>query len=108
MLPAPDPFCQLTINGVSAARTATILNTFMPAWNASITPTTRALTEDLLVSQAGSWAVAVFDDDGNQTVFEPICTVSPNLTPDDFAAGTVTFPPTQSCLSLTIQLSCAQ
>jgi hypothetical protein len=106
--PAPDPFCQFTINGVWAARTTTILNTTAPVWNQGITPPNVDVTESYLVGQAGTWAVAVLDDDLNQVTTEPICAVIPHLTAADFAAGTVTFPPMQSCTSLTIQLVCAE
>jgi hypothetical protein len=106
--PLPDPFCELTIDGNRAATTATMLNTLSPQWDQSIAPANMDLTTMFLTMKAGSWAVAVLDDDANQTSFDPICSVSPTLTPADFAAGTLQLPPTQSCLSLSIQLVCAQ
>jgi hypothetical protein len=108
MASPPDPFCQLTVNGDALARTMTMLNTFSPAWNQSITPGNTDLRQDELVAQGTPWTVAVVDDDGNALANEPICSVAPRLTDADFVKGTVTFPATQSCTSLTIQLVCAE
>jgi hypothetical protein len=105
---APDPFCQFTIDGMWAARTTTAFNTTAPLWNQSITPPDVDLTTDYLVSNAGIWGVAVLDDDATQTVTEPICSVMPSLVDGDFSRGTVTFPASQSCTSLTIRLVCAE
>lgn len=108
MGPQPDPFCQLTVNGVSAARTTSILNTVSPVWNQPLVPTNMDLTSDFLMAQPARWTLGVFDDDGTQTLFETMCTVTPHLTAADLTAGMVTFPPTQSCTSLSIQLTCAE
>ena len=103
----PDPFCQSSINGVAQMATMTLLNTLAPVWNQSIVPeASRGASENFLVSQP--WVVSVIDEDfgvtdnGNDLA----CSIEPRLTAGDFAAGTVTFPTTQRCTSLTISLVC--
>ena len=39
---APDPLCTFWLGNSSAAETSVLMNTFAPAWNESITPTSRA------------------------------------------------------------------
>jgi hypothetical protein len=108
MASPPDPFCQLAVEGNAQARTTTELNTFLPIWNQSITPTNMDLRQNDLVGQGTPWTVAVIDDDANGLLNDPVCSIAPRLTNADFKTGTVTFPPTQSCISLTIQLICAE
>ena len=102
----PDPFCQFTRNGNAQATTTTLMNTLAPVWDESIAPANLNLTQNFLVSQA--WEVTVIDDDGNNAQSDLACSVAPQLTAADFAAGTVALPPTQRCTSLTIKLVCAQ
>jgi hypothetical protein len=54
------------------------------------------------------WQIAVIDDDGSSQMSDSICALTPQLTSNDFTTGMVVFPSTQSCLSLTIQLVCAE
>jgi hypothetical protein len=102
----PDPFCQFTLNGIAQVATATITNTLTPVWDETISPGNLNVTANFLTSQR--WGIGVVDDDGGMQVDTPICAVAPDLTAADFTAGTVVFPAAQGCLSLTIQLVCAE
>jgi hypothetical protein len=98
-----------------------VLNTYEPSWDEDITPDSLSssnqgsggggrITAAALMANMGSnrWGVAVVDDDGSSLLNDAVCAVTPNLTAADFTAGTVSFPNTGSCLSLTIQLQCAE
>jgi hypothetical protein len=102
----PDPFCQFTRNGDAQMATTTLMNTLAPVWNQSIAPTNVDLTESFLTSDP--WEVTVVDDDFGVTANDLACSIAPQLTAADFAAGTVALPPTRRCTALTIKLVCAQ
>jgi hypothetical protein len=102
----PDPFCEFTRDGVVQTATATVMNTLAPEWDESIAPTDVKVTQTFLVSEP--WEVKVIDDDFGSTTDDLVCSVAPQLTEADFAAGTVDLPPTRRCNSLTIKLICAE
>lgn len=104
----PDPFCEFVMGASALVSTDILSNTLVPMWNQSITPPGMNVTENFLIMQAGRWSVSVTDDDAGVTTNDLACSVTPRLTTADFAAGTVTFPAAQSCLSLTIRLTCAE
>ncbi len=108
----PDPFCQLTLDGVprTGARTPVLMDTLAPVWNQTITPTNGTnVTHNVLVAQPTRWSVNVIDDDTDTSgTNDPICTAAPRLTAADFAEGIVKVPATGSCTSLVIQLVCAE
>jgi len=61
-----------------------------------------------LLTASGRVEITVIDEDGLFFSTDTICAFVPELVSDDLQAGTATFPPVQSCQSLTIQLTCAQ
>jgi hypothetical protein len=104
----PDPFCEFVMGANALGSTDILTNTTVPMWDQSINPPGMNLTENFLIMQAGRWSVSVTDDDDGVTTNDLACSVTPHLTATDFTSGTVTFPASQSCLSLTIHLTCAQ
>jgi hypothetical protein len=99
---APDPLCTFWLGNSSAAQTSELSNTFAPAWNESITPTSR-FTAALLSSQATPWSIRVTDED--QLGADTICSVSPTLDAAAFSSGQATFS-AGSCTSLVIDVEC--
>jgi hypothetical protein len=85
-----------------AAETSTLSNTFAPAWNESITPTSR-FSASLLSSQSSPWSIRVTDQD--QPGAETVCSISPALNATAFSSGSVTFA-AASCEALEIGLEC--
>lgn len=79
-------------------------------WNQTITSSSGGMniTHNVLVAQPGRWSVDVIDDDGSASSHDQICSVTPRLTADDFAAGIVKFVVAPNCPSLAIQLVCAE
>jgi len=102
-LAAPDPVCAFWLGSSVAAQTSILSNTFAPAWNESITPTSR-FSASLLSSQATPWSIRVSDDD--QIGAEIICSVSPVLDAAAFSSGGASFS-AGSCATLEIGLECA-
>jgi hypothetical protein len=157
----PDPFCQVTLDGMIQQQTSVLTDTLMPMWSRPTMPNGpgnpggpggpgnpggpggpggpgnpggpggpngpgnpggpngsggpgasngnagASFTANALISDNHRWQISVIDDDGFSPVSDSICAVTPQLTASDFTAGMVVFPSTQSCLSLTIQLVCA-
>ena len=109
---APDPFCAYQLDGVTQKQTSVVMDSYVPTWNQSVTPSNPKITANYLMSQAGHWSIFVADDDagvgGFQTTYESICSIAPHPTATDFSRGMLTYTNLASCLSLTIQLTCAQ
>jgi hypothetical protein len=103
-LAAPDPQCAFWLGNSDVAETSTLFNTYVPAWNESITPNGR-FTASLLSSQSSPWSIRVIDDDQTGG-FDPICSVSPVLDAAAFTSGSVTFS-VGSCTTLEIAVECA-
>ena len=99
---APDPLCAFWLGNSSAAQTSVLSNTFAPAWNESITPTSR-FTAALLSSQSTPWSIRVTDEDPLGA--ETICSVSPTLDAAAFSSGAATFS-AGSCTTLVIDIEC--
>jgi hypothetical protein len=99
---APDPQCSFWLGNAVAAQTSILQDTLAPAWNESITPTSR-FSAVLLSSQSSPWSIRVTDDD--QTGADAVCSVSPTLDAAAFSSGLATFA-AGSCTSLVIGVEC--
>jgi hypothetical protein len=99
---APDPLCAFWLGNSSASETSVLMNTFSPAWNESITPTSR-FTAALLSSQSTPWSIRVTDEDtlGSET----ICSISPTFDAAAFSSGVATLS-AGSCTTLVLDLEC--
>jgi len=100
---APDPQCAFWLGNSLAAQTSVLSNTFAPAWNESITPTSR-FSAALLSSQSSPWSIRVTDDDQPGGA-DAVCSVSPTLDMAAFLSGSATFA-AGSCATLQIGLEC--
>ncbi|HMF39588.1 MAG TPA: hypothetical protein VKQ32_02780, partial [Polyangia bacterium] len=100
---APDPQCAFWLGNSLAAETSVLTDTYAPAWNESITPTSR-FSASLLSSQSSPWSIRVTDDDPPAGA-ETICSVSPALDAAAFLSGSASFA-AASCTSLQIGLEC--
>lgn len=118
--PLPDAICRSTSGGETVASQAAP-DTLSPTWNESITPRSNSgsgggedgvsasnLMSGSGANSSGRWSVAVVDEDSSPTLSDQVCAVTPRLTEADFLAGSVTFPATGRCLSLTLRLTCAE
>ena len=101
---APDPYCELILDGFSRGTTETKDDTLMPAWNESISGDT-PLTSSVLTATVPRWAVYVYDEDSSSD--HEICSVSERFTTANLTAGTVTFTGDGDCQSLTLKAVCA-
>jgi hypothetical protein len=99
---APDPQCAFWLGNAVAAQTSALSNTFTPAWNESITPTSR-FSASLLSSQSSPWSIRVTDEDLPGS--DAVCSVSPALDTTAFLSGSATFA-AGSCTTLEIGLEC--
>ena len=100
----PDTFCRLTLDNNRVRSTSTVMDSLMPVWNASVTPTGSRITAALLMSANNRMRIAVTDVDATDE--DAVCTTTPRVTAADLEKGTVTFANLGSCTSLTLGLVC--
>jgi hypothetical protein len=112
----PDPFCEFEmpahmVTPNTAGVTDTIVDSFTPVWNQTVTPAGKTVKASDLVSGAKSWRLWVGDDDGcngNTCQGQLICEITQPLPVAALRAGTMTQQNVGSCLSLTVNFVCAQ
>jgi hypothetical protein len=85
--------------------TTTKMDTLSPVWNESILqPGTSVQARDLLAG-GKSWLLSVGDEDDKPDA-ELVCQITSPMNPAAFAAGGITRTNLDSCLSLSIKLTC--
>jgi hypothetical protein len=112
----PDPFCQFemptgSVTMATAGVTDTIVDSFTPVWNETITPMGKTVKAADLMSSSKTWRIWVGDDDGCTTkggcVGQEICEVDQPLTAGALLSGQLVEKNLMSCLSLAVKFVCA-
>ncbi len=115
----PDPFVELDILSTAITpigHSAVIVDSLLPNWGA-LMPPTQALLNPMaaplhasdLMAGGKNWLITVFDDDvdtASGSFGETMCEVNGPLTSADFVNGGFTRTNVDSCVSISIKLSC--
>jgi hypothetical protein len=114
----PDPFVELdflTTAFTPIGHTTMIVDTLLPNWGALLTPTAAMLNPAGMPVRAGdltggtSWQIAVYDADSDTAIGpfgETMCKILGPLTSADFVNGSFTVTNIDSCVSVSIKLTC--
>jgi hypothetical protein len=106
----PDPFCEFEMPAGSvtvdtAGVTDTFLDTYTAAWGQTVSPATKTIKAQDLLSPTGSWRLWVGDDEGNGRG-QLACGIQQPMQASWLHDGQITFSNLGSCVSLTVKLVC--
>jgi hypothetical protein len=103
----PDTTCTLELSDGRERTTTVVMDSLMPAWHASVTPTSgEPLTTKVLMSSLSHWRITITDLD--VTGSDTVCTTMPIATAADFRKGALTVTDAGSCESITLGFTCAE
>jgi len=103
----PDPFAdfEMPVDN-SLGYTDVLTDTLTPAWNQPVIPATSAVRASDLLPGGQAWDLWVGDEDANHYA-DVMCELDGPLTLADLQAGGFTRTNVDSCLSVTVRLTCA-
>lgn len=101
----PDTMCVLSLPDGRMRSTPLVMDSLMPVWKSSVTPTTGApLTSRLLMSSDSHWRITLTDID--TTGSETVCTTLPVAKAADLRAGALTLEDVGSCMRIALRFTC--
>ena len=111
----PDPFCEYEnpagqVSTTTAGTTDTVMDTFTPTWNQTITPVGVTVAASTLMSNNPTWQIWVGDDDGcsgpGGCLGDVACTIRQTVTEAQLTSGQLVVSNHQSCNSVTLKFVC--
>jgi hypothetical protein len=101
----PDTICVLSLPDGRMRSTPLVMDSLMPVWKSSVTPSSGApLTSKLLMSPDSRWRITLTDID--TTGSETVCTTLPLAKTADLRAGALTLEDVGSCTRISLSLTC--